>query len=103
MSPQRPPRRRRRRWLVAVAVVLVLLANLAFNPWFARWRSLALMAGYDQVYERDSVPHDAGVRAEMPLAGTGRTVFLNSSRISNPLALGITWNGLPDVPSVAKW
>ncbi len=71
MSPQRPPRRRRRRWLVAVAVVLVLLANLAFNPWFARWRSLALMAGYDQVYERDSVPHDAGVRAEMPLAGTG--------------------------------
>ncbi len=51
--------------------MLVLLANLAFNPWFARWRSLALMAGYDQVYERDSVPHDAGVRAEMPLAGTG--------------------------------
>lgn len=72
MNPERPPRRRRRRrWLVAVGIALILVGNLAVNPWCARWRSLILMSGYDWVYERDSVPHDSGVRAEMPLAGSG--------------------------------
>ncbi len=56
---------------MAALIVLVLLGNLAFNPWCARWRSLALMAGYDQAYERASVSYETGVSAEMPLAGTG--------------------------------
>lgn len=63
---------RRRRWLpVPVLVVLLLVANLAANPWFARYRSLAVMAGYDWSYQRDSLPADAGVRVDMPLAGSG--------------------------------
>lgn len=64
-------KKRRHRWLIALGVVVLLLANLAVNPWCARGRSLILMAGYDQVYERQSLPHDAGMHAEMPLDGTG--------------------------------
>ena len=38
----------------------------------------------------------------MPLAGTGRTVFWNRSRIANPRPSGTTWKALPEVPSVAN-
>ncbi|WIY81757.1 hypothetical protein [Propionimicrobium sp. PCR01-08-3] len=71
--PSGKGRSTRSRWLrrlIALGVVVFLVANVAVNPWCAKIRSLALMSGYDWVYERDSVPHDTGIRADMPLDGT---------------------------------
>lgn len=63
---------RRRRWgWLAAGLALLVLVNLAVNPWFARYRSLALMTGYDWWFERRSVPRETGVQVAMPLRGAG--------------------------------
>ncbi|MGL5247475.1 MAG: hypothetical protein ACRC8U_04670, partial [Brooklawnia sp.] len=63
---------RRRRWgWLAGGLALLVLVNLAVNPWFARYRSLALMTGYDWLFERRSVPRETGVQVAMPLRGAG--------------------------------
>lgn len=67
----RPGGGRRRRWLLASALVGLVLVNLAVNPWLARYRSLAVMSVYDRSYERAALPRDTGVRVEMPLGGSG--------------------------------
>ena len=64
--------RRRRRWgWLAAGLALLVLVNLAVNPWFARYRSLALMTGYDWWFERRSVPRETGVQVAMPLRDAG--------------------------------
>lgn len=64
--------RRRRRWgWLAAGLALLALVNLAVNPWFARYRSLALMTGYDWWFERRSVPRETGVQVAMPLRDAG--------------------------------
>lgn len=68
----RPASGRPRRWrLLTAALGVALVLSLAFAPWLAKYRSLAVMSAYDWNYERTSLPHDAGVRVEMPLRGSG--------------------------------
>lgn len=63
---------RRWRWgWLAVGLALLVLTSLAINPWFARYRSLALMTGYDWVFERRSVPRATGAQVAMPLRDSG--------------------------------
>lgn len=70
MSRKSPHSKRKKRWLAIAFVVLVLIVNLCFNPWCARWRSLAVMSGYTLSNQRSSLPHDLGIKAEMPLSDT---------------------------------
>lgn len=77
---------------MAVITVLVLLVNLSVNPWLARYRSLAVMTGYDWSYERDSLPRDAGVRVDMPLSASGyypRMITFNADQQMS------AWLGVP--------
>ncbi|MGB3956161.1 MAG: hypothetical protein WBL05_12920 [Brooklawnia sp.] len=71
----------RRRRSVGLLLVLIVLINLAVNPWLARYRSLIVMSGYDWWFERKSLAHDAGVHVSMPLADGGlypRLITYNS-------------------------
>lgn len=63
-------RRRRWRWLISLVVVVVLL-NLGLNPWFARTRSVVVMAAYEWSFERSSVSATTGIRADLPLSESG--------------------------------
>ncbi|MGI5951276.1 MAG: hypothetical protein ACOX61_05445 [Brooklawnia sp.] len=69
-APGRRSRRRYPGWVGLILVVL-LLVNLAVNPWLARHRSLAVMSGYDWWHQRNSVARDAGVHIDMPLRDGG--------------------------------
>lgn len=65
------PARRRFGWLITAMLLVAALANLAINPWCARYRSLLVMSGYDWATERDSLPHKLGVQAQLPLSDSG--------------------------------
>ena len=76
---------RRWPWLAGGLAVLVL-ANLAVNPWFARQRSLLLMSGYDWAFERRSVPQQTGVGVEMPLRGSGLYPLMITFNADQPMS-----------------